>query len=220
MYRLTKRLSGSVIRMWEVVFWVIPLLHLCCKRRTGRHPKRSSCSPAKQGADTAFPLFSGYVGRCLEQLLFEQEYWLNCALVEDTEIRVSMDENRLATIYLGLLLQEGEEGLQGCGVALFRALPCANATDLATTLSIHRSLFFQSSAWRVPARGGGTGRPAALQERACPREERWRGVQVGRDVLADRPTRPGACDCPRASISPILPVSRQAIHDAQAKIHS
>lgn len=49
----------------------------------------------------------GYVGRCLEQLLFEQEYWLNCALVEDTEIRVSMDENRLATIYLGLLLQEG-----------------------------------------------------------------------------------------------------------------
>uniref|UniRef100_A0A8C3PXP2 SH3 domain and tetratricopeptide repeats 2 n=1 Tax=Chrysolophus pictus TaxID=9089 RepID=A0A8C3PXP2_CHRPC len=49
----------------------------------------------------------GYVGRCLEQLLFEQEYWLNCALVEDTEIRVSMDESRLATIYLGLLLQEG-----------------------------------------------------------------------------------------------------------------
>ncbi|NXC46968.1 S3TC2 protein, partial [Penelope pileata] len=73
----------------------------------------------------------GYVGRCLEQLLFDQEYWLNCALVEDTEIRVTMDENRLATIYLGLLLQEGnffsravprvcqpegeeEEGLQLC----------------------------------------------------------------------------------------------------------
>uniref|UniRef100_A0A8C2TAV5 SH3 domain and tetratricopeptide repeats 2 n=1 Tax=Coturnix japonica TaxID=93934 RepID=A0A8C2TAV5_COTJA len=49
----------------------------------------------------------GYVGHCLEQLLFEQEYWLNCALVEDTEVTVSMDENRLATIYLGLLLQEG-----------------------------------------------------------------------------------------------------------------
>ncbi|POI20452.1 hypothetical protein CIB84_015800, partial [Bambusicola thoracicus] len=75
--------------------------------KTGRQPKRSSCSPAKQGADTAFPLFLGYVGRCLEQLLFEQEYWLNCALVDDTEIKVSMDENRLATIYLGLLLQEG-----------------------------------------------------------------------------------------------------------------
>ncbi|XP_068554194.1 SH3 domain and tetratricopeptide repeat-containing protein 2 isoform X4 [Anas acuta] len=49
----------------------------------------------------------GYVGSCLEQLLFGQEYWLNCALMEDTAIRVSMDEDRLATIYLGLLLQEG-----------------------------------------------------------------------------------------------------------------
>lgn len=33
---------------------------------------------------------------------------------------------------------------------------------------------------------------------------------MGRDVLADRPTRPGACDCPRASTSPILPVSRSS----------
>ncbi|NXG90310.1 S3TC2 protein, partial [Stercorarius parasiticus] len=50
----------------------------------------------------------GYVGRCLEQLLFDQEYWLNCALMEDTEIRVTVDEDRLATIYMGLLLQEGD----------------------------------------------------------------------------------------------------------------
>lgn len=164
MHRFTKPLSETVIKIWEVVFWVIPLLHLCCKWQTGRHPKISLCCPAKQGADAASPLFLGYVGRCLEQLLFEQEYWLNCALVEDTEIRVSMDENRLATIYLGLLLQEGEEGLQGCGVALFWALPCTNATDLAMTLSIHRSLFFQSSAWCMPARKGGRGRPAVLQE--------------------------------------------------------
>ncbi|XP_061857957.1 SH3 domain and tetratricopeptide repeat-containing protein 2 isoform X6 [Colius striatus] len=49
----------------------------------------------------------GYVGSCLEQLLFDQEYWLNCALMEDTEIRVSVDEDHLATIYVGLLLQEG-----------------------------------------------------------------------------------------------------------------
>uniref|UniRef100_A0A672V1L9 SH3 domain and tetratricopeptide repeats 2 n=1 Tax=Strigops habroptila TaxID=2489341 RepID=A0A672V1L9_STRHB len=73
----------------------------------------------------------GYVGSCLEQLLFDQEYWLNCALMEDTEIRVTVDEDRLATIYMGLLLQEGnffsraipdawqpeqmgEEGLQLC----------------------------------------------------------------------------------------------------------
>ncbi|XP_064315109.1 SH3 domain and tetratricopeptide repeat-containing protein 2 isoform X1 [Phalacrocorax carbo] len=73
----------------------------------------------------------GYVGSCLEQLLFDQEYWLNCALMEDTEIRVTVDEDHLATIYMGLLLQEGnffsravpgvwqpeqegEEGLQLC----------------------------------------------------------------------------------------------------------
>ncbi|PKK20484.1 SH3 domain and tetratricopeptide repeats 2, transcript variant X3 [Columba livia] len=73
----------------------------------------------------------GYVGSCLEQLLFDQEYWLNCALMEDTEVRVTVDEDRLAAIYMGLLLQEGnffsravpsawqpeqegEEGLQLC----------------------------------------------------------------------------------------------------------
>ncbi|KAM7042277.1 SH3 domain and tetratricopeptide repeat-containing protein 2 isoform 3-T3 [Acridotheres tristis] len=73
----------------------------------------------------------GYVGSCLEQLLFAQEFWLDCALVEDTELRVTMDEEHLATIYMDLLLQEGnffsravpgawkseqegEEGLQLC----------------------------------------------------------------------------------------------------------
>ncbi|KAF4803352.1 SH3 domain and tetratricopeptide repeat-containing protein 2 [Turdus rufiventris] len=49
----------------------------------------------------------GYVGSCLEQLLFAQEFWLDCALVEDTELRVTMDEEHLATIYMDLLLQEG-----------------------------------------------------------------------------------------------------------------
>ncbi|XP_033373582.1 SH3 domain and tetratricopeptide repeat-containing protein 2 isoform X1 [Parus major] len=49
----------------------------------------------------------GYVGTCLEQLLFAQEFWLDCALVEDTELRVSVDEEHLATIYMDLLLQEG-----------------------------------------------------------------------------------------------------------------
>ncbi|NWW80603.1 S3TC2 protein, partial [Climacteris rufus] len=49
----------------------------------------------------------GYVGTCLEQLLFGQEYWLDCALVEDTELRVTVDEEHLATIYMDLLLQEG-----------------------------------------------------------------------------------------------------------------
>ncbi|NXO02340.1 S3TC2 protein, partial [Rhinopomastus cyanomelas] len=49
----------------------------------------------------------GYVGSCLEQLLFDRDYWLNCTLMEDTKIRVTVDEDRLATIYMGLLLQEG-----------------------------------------------------------------------------------------------------------------
>ncbi|KAK9406643.1 SH3 domain and tetratricopeptide repeat-containing protein 2 [Crotalus adamanteus] len=49
----------------------------------------------------------GYVGCCLEQLLFTPEYWLNCAQVDDTEIIVTVDEDCMATMYLGLLLQEG-----------------------------------------------------------------------------------------------------------------
>ncbi|NXH42436.1 S3TC2 protein, partial [Dicaeum eximium] len=73
----------------------------------------------------------GYVGACLEQLLFAPEFWLDCALVEDTELRVTVHEEHLATIYMDLLLQEGnffsravpgvwkleqegEEGLQLC----------------------------------------------------------------------------------------------------------
>ncbi|XP_057890858.1 SH3 domain and tetratricopeptide repeat-containing protein 2 [Melospiza georgiana] len=73
----------------------------------------------------------GFVGSCLEQLLLAQEFWLDCDLVEDTELRVTVDEEHLAAIYMDLLLQEGnffcravpgvckleqegEEGLQLC----------------------------------------------------------------------------------------------------------
>lgn len=49
---------------------------------------------------------------CLEHLLFDHKYWLSCRLVEDTEIQVSVDEKHLETIYLGLLIQEGEHGGQ------------------------------------------------------------------------------------------------------------
>ena len=52
--------------------------------------------------------FLGYVSACLEHLLFDHKYWLNCRLVEDTEIQVSVDEKHLETIYLGLLIQEGD----------------------------------------------------------------------------------------------------------------
>ncbi|XP_006893814.1 PREDICTED: SH3 domain and tetratricopeptide repeat-containing protein 2 [Elephantulus edwardii] len=49
----------------------------------------------------------GYVSTCLEHLLFDHEYWLDCSLVEDTEIQVSIDDQHLEAIYLGLLIQEG-----------------------------------------------------------------------------------------------------------------
>nr|XP_012597056.1 SH3 domain and tetratricopeptide repeat-containing protein 2 isoform X2 [Microcebus murinus] len=50
----------------------------------------------------------GYVSTCLEHLLFDHKYWLNCRLVEDTEIQVSVDEKHLETIHMGLLIQEGQ----------------------------------------------------------------------------------------------------------------
>lgn len=61
--------------------------------------------------------FLGYVSMCLEHLLFDHKYWLNCRLVEDTEIHVSVDDKHLETIYLGLLIQEGEHGV-GVGMGV------------------------------------------------------------------------------------------------------
>ncbi|XP_029439334.1 SH3 domain and tetratricopeptide repeat-containing protein 2 isoform X2 [Rhinatrema bivittatum] len=49
----------------------------------------------------------GYVACCLEELLFNEVYWLNSTLVQDTEIRIGIDEDHLTMMYLGLLLQEG-----------------------------------------------------------------------------------------------------------------
>lgn len=49
----------------------------------------------------------GFVSTCLEHLLFDPKYWLNCRLVEDTEIQVLVDDKHLETMYLGLLTQEG-----------------------------------------------------------------------------------------------------------------
>lgn len=112
--------------IWEDVFWVIPLLRFgdgdsiggCClivwlPMEDWETCRERSPLPVKGGSNTSFPLgFLGYVGSCLEQLLFDQDYWLNCALMEDTEIRVTVDEDHLATIYTGLLLQEGEKGLR------------------------------------------------------------------------------------------------------------
>ncbi|KAM9741402.1 SH3 domain and tetratricopeptide repeat-containing protein 2 isoform 2-T2 [Menidia menidia] len=49
----------------------------------------------------------GYVARCLENFLCDQSIWLDPKLLSDLEINVKVDEEHLATIYLGLLLQEG-----------------------------------------------------------------------------------------------------------------
>ncbi|KAM4621768.1 SH3 domain and tetratricopeptide repeat-containing protein 2 [Polymixia lowei] len=49
----------------------------------------------------------GYVARCLENFLCDHSFWLDPELLRDLEINVSLDEEHLATLYLGLLLQEG-----------------------------------------------------------------------------------------------------------------
>ncbi|XP_068570518.1 SH3 domain and tetratricopeptide repeat-containing protein 2 isoform X1 [Cebidichthys violaceus] len=49
----------------------------------------------------------GYVARCLENFLCDQSFWLDPELLSDLQINVTVDEERLATLYLGLLLQEG-----------------------------------------------------------------------------------------------------------------
>uniref|UniRef100_A0A673W1Y2 SH3 domain and tetratricopeptide repeats 2 n=1 Tax=Salmo trutta TaxID=8032 RepID=A0A673W1Y2_SALTR len=49
----------------------------------------------------------GYVARCLENFLCDQSFWLDTELLRDLEITVTVDEKHLATLYLGLLLQEG-----------------------------------------------------------------------------------------------------------------
>ncbi|XP_076877184.1 SH3 domain and tetratricopeptide repeat-containing protein 2 isoform X3 [Brachyhypopomus gauderio] len=49
----------------------------------------------------------GYVARCLENFLCDETFWLDPEILSDVEICVTVDEEHLATLYLGLLLQEG-----------------------------------------------------------------------------------------------------------------
>uniref|UniRef100_A0A3Q0S6B1 SH3 domain and tetratricopeptide repeats 2 n=1 Tax=Amphilophus citrinellus TaxID=61819 RepID=A0A3Q0S6B1_AMPCI len=49
----------------------------------------------------------GYVARCLENFLCDPSFWLDPELLSDLQISVTVDEEHLATLYLGLLLQEG-----------------------------------------------------------------------------------------------------------------
>lgn len=50
----------------------------------------------------------GFVARCLENFLCDQSFWLDPVLLSDLEISVTVDEEHLATLYLDLVLQEGE----------------------------------------------------------------------------------------------------------------
>lgn len=52
---------------------------------------------------------SGFVARCLENFLCDQSFWLDAELLRELEINVTVDEEHLATLYLELLLQEGEQ---------------------------------------------------------------------------------------------------------------
>lgn len=54
-------------------------------------------------------LVLGYVARCLENFLCDQSFWLDPELLSDLEINVAVNEEHLATLYLGLLLQEGQQ---------------------------------------------------------------------------------------------------------------
>ncbi|XP_026881525.2 SH3 domain and tetratricopeptide repeat-containing protein 2 isoform X2 [Electrophorus electricus] len=49
----------------------------------------------------------GYVARCLENFLCDESFWLDPVMLSDVEICVTVDEEHLARLYLGLLLQEG-----------------------------------------------------------------------------------------------------------------
>ncbi|XP_039629874.1 SH3 domain and tetratricopeptide repeat-containing protein 2 isoform X1 [Polypterus senegalus] len=49
----------------------------------------------------------GHVAHSLENFLFDQTFWLDTTLINDVKICVSASEEHLATVYLGLLLQEG-----------------------------------------------------------------------------------------------------------------
>ncbi|XP_067847445.1 SH3 domain and tetratricopeptide repeat-containing protein 1 isoform X3 [Heptranchias perlo] len=49
----------------------------------------------------------GFVGHCMENLLLDQGFWLNCLDEEDVRIEVQISEDSLKIMSRGLLLQEG-----------------------------------------------------------------------------------------------------------------
>ncbi|KAJ8262310.1 hypothetical protein GJAV_G00165020 [Gymnothorax javanicus] len=49
----------------------------------------------------------GFLGQCLENLLMDQEFWLNALQQDDAGIEVSFSEETLSLMYKGILMQEG-----------------------------------------------------------------------------------------------------------------
>lgn len=73
------------------------------------HPSATSVKETPWGITSdSMCLILGYVARCLENFLCDQSFWLDPELLSDLEINVTVNEEHLATLYLGLLLQEGQ----------------------------------------------------------------------------------------------------------------
>ncbi|XP_064201016.1 SH3 domain and tetratricopeptide repeat-containing protein 1 isoform X1 [Anguilla rostrata] len=49
----------------------------------------------------------GFLGQCMENLLMDQEFWLNSLEQDDPGIEVSVEEETLSLMYKGILMQEG-----------------------------------------------------------------------------------------------------------------
>lgn len=124
----------------------------------------------------------GFVGRCLENLLLDQHFWLNVSLVEDVKIQVKVNEVHLSLMYLDLLLQEGhfftralsnipkseEQDMNICKDDLIMVKDVGNdskweATTLLTNekglipVSAPQALLYPFYQWFLKTRGGNFG---------------------------------------------------------------
>lgn len=52
---------------------------------------------------------SGFLGQCLENLLFDNKFWLS-SLEDDVAIKISIEKDTLNLIYKSILMQEGTVG--------------------------------------------------------------------------------------------------------------
>lgn len=50
---------------------------------------------------------SGFLGQCMENLLLDQNFWLNSLDQEDAGIEISITEETINLMYRAILMQEG-----------------------------------------------------------------------------------------------------------------